>query len=267
MTRIAIIGGGDSSVELAAALQQAGAEVVTHGVSAPAFAPYTVAENLESAVTESDAVLVFGAPHLALSQAENIAPLLSEGTVYADFSAGTPNTKISISEVLPPGSFADSAILSTTNLEASGPGAEAAARILAQRSVNVSVVSGAIGDVAKRTLLRSLLDKSLATAITDTLWAAESFGLEDWAWQEIQDRVNPHVAQHLIDDASHFFKRQQIEMQEVVEFLAPSGYDSTLIAPIQFNHGRMMHGKKIPHSDTPTVGSSPIAQNLSDRLN
>ncbi len=265
MTRIAIIGGGDSSVEFAAALQSAGADVVTHGVSAPTFAPYSVVESAEAAVDQADAVLVFGAPHLALSHAERIAPILEKDAVYAEFSGSTPSAKIRVSEVLPEGSFVDAALISPSAVEASGPGATAFAAALEQLSVSVVVVSENVGDVAARTLLRSLLDKSLATAITDTLWAAESFGLEDWAWQEIQHRVNPDVAQHLIDDAAHYFKRQQIEMQEVVEMLAPSGYDSTLIAPIQFNHGRMMHGKKIPHSDQPPTGSSPIAKNLSER--
>ena len=86
-------------------------------------------------------------------------------------------------------------------------------------------------------------------------WAAESLGIEEWAWKDIQAELtsfNADAAQALIDDAAHNFKRHQIAMQDVVELLASSGYDSTMIAPIQFTHGRIMHGKKIPYSQTPT---------------
>ena len=79
----------------------------------------------------------------------------------------------------------------------------------------------------------------------------QSLGIEEWAWKDIQAQLtslNPEVAQSLIDDAAHNFKRHQIAMQDVVEILAGSGYESTMIAPIQFTHGRIMHGKKIPYS-------------------
>jgi hypothetical protein len=39
-----------------------------------------------------------------------------------------------------------------------------------------------------------------------------------------------------------------MDMQDVLEMLSESGYESTMLAPIQFNHGRIMHGKKIPHA-------------------
>jgi hypothetical protein len=86
----------------------------------------------------------------------------------------------------------------------------------------------------------------VSAALTDTLWAAESLGIQDWAWEEIQKLITIENAQGLIDDTAQNFKRHQIELQDLSELMISSGYESTMVAPIQFNYGRIMHGKKIP---------------------
>ena len=254
MTRIAVLGLTEPSLHLADALRATGAQVVGFDAAPPQYAPVTIAESIEDAVQGADIVLSFTAPNLAFSTAEKATASLKQDALFADFSATSPETKKRISEAVPAGAFIDAAQVSDITIEASGANAQGFADTLNALSVKTVAVSSVPGDVATRMLLRSLLAKSLATAVTDTLWAAESLGLEDWAWEEVQRQLSEmsgQDAQDLIDDTATNFKRHQIEMQDVVELLASSEYESTMVAPIQFNHGRIMHGKKIPHSQAP----------------
>jgi len=254
MTRIAVIGASDAGLRLGVALQSAGAEVVGFDLAPAEFLPLPLATSLEETAT-AHVVLNFSSPQLAEKNAQVIAPLLKEGAIYADLSTGTPEQKKRISGIFSDGLYADVALASAGSLEAAGTGAQALADALTPLGVTISVISSVPGDAAARTLIRTLLANGLAEVVADTLWAAESLGIEDWAWQDIQDKftaLNGDAAQDLIDDTAHNFKRHQIAMQDVVEILSGSGYDSTMIAPIQFTHGRIMHGKKIPHSKAPT---------------
>ena len=255
MTRIAVIGASDAGLRLGVALQSAGAEVVGFDLAPAEFLPLPLATSLEEAAA-ADVVLNFSAPLLAEKTSQEIAPLLKAGAIYADLSAGTPEQKKRVSGLFADGVYADVALSLTGAIEAAGTGAQALLDVLAPFGTNVSVISAIPGDAAARTLIRTLLTNGVAEVVADTLWAAESLGIEDWAWQDIKDQftaLHGDAAQELIDDTAHNFKRHQMAMQDVVELLAGSGYDSTMIAPIQFTHGRIMHGKKIPHSHTPTT--------------
>jgi 3-hydroxyisobutyrate dehydrogenase-like beta-hydroxyacid dehydrogenase len=253
MTRIAVLGLTDASLPLAVVLQAGGAEVVGYDPAAPQFAPFELADSVENAVHNSDIVLSFGTPQNAVSLATKSAPLLKADALYVDLGPGTPAHKQRLGELFAAGSFVDAALNQDT-IEAAGAGAQKLAEILGFTEVNTVVVSDTVGDVAKRVLIRTLLRSGLAEVITDTLWTAESLGIEDWAWADIQKsltKINADTTQALIDDAAANFKPHQMAMQDVVEILAESGYESTMIAPIQFTHGRLMHGKKIPHSQAP----------------
>lgn len=254
MTRIAVLGLTDASLPLAVALQAGGAEVVGYDQAAPQFAPFELAASVEAAVHNADVVLSFSTPQNAVALATQSAPLLQADALYVDLGPGTPAHKQHLGELFVAGSFVDAALNQDT-IESAGSKASLLASLLGEVDVTTVVVSENVGDVAKRQLIRTLLRNGFAEVLTDTLWAAESLGIEDWAWTDIQKtltEMNADSAQALIDDAAYNFKPHQIAMQDVVEILAESGYESTMIAPIQFTHGRLMHGKKIPHSNAPT---------------
>ena len=254
MTRIAVIGTSDAGLRLGVALQAAGAEVVGFELAPAEYVPIPQASSITEAAS-ADVVLSFVAPHLAEKTAQEFAPQLQSGAIYADFTTGTPELKKRLAELFPAHAYTDAALPSAGTIEAAGSAAHALFVALTNLKVDVTVISDVPGDAAARTLIRTLLTNGLAEVVADTLWAAESLGIEQWAWKDIQAHLtslNPEAAQDLIDDAAHNFKRHQIAMQDVVELLAGSGYDSTMIAPIQFTHGRIMHGKKIPYSKAPT---------------
>ena len=254
MTRIAILGPSDAGVRLGIALHQAGADVIGFALATGEYSPLPEASKLEEALAGADLVLSFVSPQQAHTTAQSCAALLSEVALYVDFTPGTPDTKKNLAAEFKVDVFVDAALTSHGTIEASGAGSTSFAQLLGHLNQNVSVLSVVPGDAAARALIRTLFRNGMAEVLADTLWAAESLGIQDGAWADIQSELtsmNAESAQALIDDTAHNFKRHQMSMQDVVELLAGSGYESTMIAPIQFTHGRLMHGKKIPHSQAP----------------
>jgi hypothetical protein len=190
---------------------------------------------------------------MAAKTAQEMADVLAAGAIYADASAGTPTAKRSLAELFASGSFADVALTVTdgrVTIAASGSAAPRLVDLLGD-IVAVEAISDAPGVAATRTLLRILLDNGMANVLVDSLWAAESLGQADWMHQEIlraYELATAQSAQAALSDVSVNFKRRQMDMQDVVELLSESGFESTVLAPIQFTHGRIMHSKKIPHA-------------------
>lgn len=257
--RIAVIGHGEAGSLIAGGLQAAGADVIGYDRITPEHPTTPLAETLEEAVQGAQLVLSINSAVAALSVATSVAPLLEKDAVYADLNTGTPSLKRRLAELFPEGSFADVAIMKPVPglaeqvpMMAAGTGAKKFIELVTPLNLNVEYVSEVPGEAAARKLLRSILAKGFAGVIVDCLWAAESMGLEEWAYNEILeefDTINADTAKRYIEGTAVHFKRRQIEMLDVVEMLAESGYESTMLAPIQFNYGRIMHGKKIPFAD------------------
>jgi hypothetical protein len=190
---------------------------------------------------------------LAAKTAKEMADVLAAGAVYADASAGTPGAKRSLAQLFASGSFADIALALTdggVSIAASGSAASRLVDLLGD-FVTVDAISETTGVAATRTLLRTLLDNGVANVLVDSLWAAESLGQADWMHQEILrvfESATAQSTQAALSDVSVNFKRRQMDMQDVVELLNESGFESTMLAPIQFTHGRVMHSKKVPHA-------------------
>lgn len=231
---IAILGDTDAATTLASALSAAGVSLV-------------------SSVAEATVVFSAVSPMLAAKTARETADALADGAIYADVSAGSPGAKRALAEEFASGAYADVSLTPVDgglSIAASGGGASRLADLLGD-IVAIDVISDTPGVAATRRLLRSLLDNGMANVLVDTLWAAESLGQADWMHQEILrefDTSTGESAQKLLADTSVNFKRRQMDMQDVVELLGESGFESTMLAPIQFTHGRIMHSKKIPHA-------------------
>lgn len=281
-TRIAVIGHGEAGSLIAGGLLAAGADVISYDPAKPEAPTTPMADTLAEAITGADVILSINSSTVASRVAEEVAQLMAVGAdagadagpgsvlgaaqnaVFADLNTGTPAMKRRLAELFGDGQFADVAIMKPVPglaekvpLMVAGTGAKRFIELLAPYGVDTEYVSEVAGEAAARKLLRSILAKGFAGVIVDCLWAAESMGLEEWAYHEILnefDTMNAAIAQRYIDGTAVHFKRRQIEMLDVVEMLTESGYESTMLAPIQFNYGRIMHGKKIPFADTKKRG-------------
>ena len=231
--RIAILGETETAAQVVDALTTAGARVVAE-------------------VAEADIVLSISTPLLTLKTAREAVDELAAGAVYVDASGATPATARALAEIFSHVLFADAAFATGESLALalSGSGAARAAELL-EPFAAVEVISDVPGQASARVVLRSMFDNAMAAVLVDTLWAAESLGQAKWMHNEILhefDTNTASAAQSLLADTSVNFKRRQMDMQDVVELLSESGYESTMLAPIQFTHGRIMHSKKIPYA-------------------
>lgn len=257
--RAALLGTGATAARLAQALAAAGHAVAT--------AQPGDAAAVAQAVAGADVVLALNPPVASLKLARTVAPLLAPGAVYADFNPGAPAMKKRLAELFPEHGFADGTLSGTGPASAdasraaaggagmaaavAGSGAPAVAQLLESAGVAVDTVSAVPGDAAAREILRSVLDKALAAAVIDVLWAAESLGQKNWAYQQVLatfDAASAATAQEYLAGTAQHLKRRQMEMMDVVETMRDAGYDSTLVAAIETNYSRILHGKRIPFS-------------------
>jgi putative dehydrogenase len=259
--RVAFIGYSEAGSVVAAELIKAGLEVVGFD-SAPKRAPSAPpARSLKEALTGADLVFTISSATGPLRTAEEVAPLLGKGALIADLTTAPPSTKRELAALFPGGSYVDVAIVQLEPgqagevvLDVAGTGARKFVELLGPFGLAVEYVSEVPGEATARQLIRSLLAKSLAGAIIDCLWAAESMGMQNWAYQEILKEFEASSAetalQYLSGTAQHI-KRRQIENMDVVAMLQETGYESTMLPGIEFNYGRILHGKKIPFSKRP----------------
>jgi len=256
--RAAVIGHGESATLIADALLAAGNDVIAVDPVTSKTQVTTVAGSIEEAVADADLVLSLNPPAVAVRVAGQIAPLLKAGALYADLNTGTPAMQRKLAALFPEGSFADVALRAPVpelavniSMAVAGTGARKFIELLEPAGFTVDFISEVPGEASAREILRDVLDKSMAAAVIDFLWAAESLGQKDWAYQEVLDKFNASSAEtakeYLTGTAQHL-KRRQIEMMDVVETMRETGYESTLVAAVETNYSRILHGKRIPFS-------------------
>lgn len=259
MTTVAFIGLDDTALFIAEKLSAAGISVVGYSPQATNHPALQFVSSLEEAASGADVVFSGGSHPNAVAEAEQIIPLMNSGALFVDLHAGTPHMKKQISELCGDDTFVDMSVVASHEtgepvVYISGPGAQHLSVLLESSSLTLEVVSDVAGDATTRKILRSLLDKALAGAVIDYLWAAESLGMDSWAIQDVTEafeHADEATLQAYLTDTSQNFKRRQIDMVDINETLTASGYESTVVAPIQFTYGRIMHGKKIPHAKKP----------------
>ena len=258
MVRIAVIGLGEAGSLIAGGLRAAGAEVVGFDPVQPTEPVVPLAESAADAVAGADLVISINSSTVARRVAQDAAPLLAPGAVYADLNTGTPSMKRAIAELFEPGVFVDVAIMKPVPglaekvpMSAAGPGAQRFIEMLEPFSLNLDYVSEVPGEAAARKLLRSILAKGMAAVLIDTLWAAEAMGLQDWAFDEILrefDSSSGDTARRYLSGTAQHVKRRQIEMMDVAEMLNETGYQSTMVDGVALTYSRILHSKKIPFS-------------------
>ncbi|HPG76538.1 MAG TPA: NAD(P)-binding domain-containing protein, partial [Rhodoglobus sp.] len=179
--RIGVIGLGEAGSLIAAGLQAAGADVIGFDAVVPETPPVPLAPDVAAVVTGADIVISINSSTAAKKVAEQVAPLLGAGTVYADLNTGTPALKKALAGLFPDGVFADVAIMKPVPglaekvpMGVAGPGARRFVDLLEPYGMNLEYVSDVPGEAAARKLLRSILAKGMAAVLIDTLWAAES---------------------------------------------------------------------------------------------
>lgn len=257
--KIAILGLGDAGWLLANGLKNAGANVLAFDSTKPKFAPCAIADSLDAALRDADLVLAINPSMVSVRIAEQAAQYLKPGALYADLNPGTPNLTRKLADLIGTDRFVDGAIMTPVakfgegiRIAISGEEAARLAELLSQFGIAFNVVSNQVGEASARYLLKALMQKGLASVITDTLWAAKELGLDDWAIQEIKAEfasADEATVQRYLNEAASNPKRRSVEVGELSEFLTEAGYESSMLNGMGLTFSHIMHGRKIPFAE------------------
>ncbi|MBK1783746.1 NAD(P)-dependent oxidoreductase [Prauserella cavernicola] len=229
--KIGFAGLGEAGSRYAADAVRAGHDVVGHDPG-PVPTPDGVrrVESLPELLAHAELVVVLTGASLSLTIARECAGELGAGAVYADFTTASPGVMAEAAALIEAGGagFADVAILgpvpmkgAATDTIVSGSAAPEVAEFLRSLGSDVEHIDGAAGDATSRKLLRSVLMKSLAVVVVETLEAGRAAGCEGWVRAQIAgqlagegrmiDRFETGTRQHAL--------RRAHEMSSVVEYL------------------------------------------------
>ena len=259
LVRVVVLGLGDDGKVLASALLESGAQVVGFDTGRIKRPPAPVAQTLSEAVTQADIVLSLVSGSSASKIAEEAGQFLKPGAIFADLNTTTPSVKQKMAKMLPAGSFVDVAIMGSladfgkkVPLLISGEGSSRFKEAMVSFGFDVKFLSDLPGDAAGRKLLSNLIQKGLKAVVIDALWAATSLGIEAWALDYLNHELENMDAEKLqtyLSDTAQNSKRDSVEISEVIEMLATSHYESTMVNSIELTLSHVIHGRKIPFAD------------------
>jgi len=256
---VAVLGLGETARDIATALQAAEAKVIGFDSGKVKNSPVALAETAQAAVEQADVVLSLNSATIAARTAESVSGSLKSGAIYADLNVGTPALKQKLAAMVSPERFVDVAVLESQTGAAEQPSMEVAGQpaarfieLLAPLGLKLTLVSERAGDAAARAMIRLLIERGLAAVAADTLWAANSLGIETWAMEQLKNEFTAGsevTLQNLLDSTGKLAKPRSVELTNVGEMLAEAGYESTTLNGIGLTLSHVMHGRKIPFAD------------------
>jgi len=257
--KLTVLGLGEAGSLIAKGLAAQGVEVVGFDPVKPKNPVVEVFETAEQAVSNADVVFSLNSATVSIKVAQQVAAHLKPGAIYCDLNTGTPALKQRLSEIVPAGSFVDVAVMKPVPglaekvpLSVAGPGAKKFMELFADLDMDLTYVSEVAGEAAARKLIRSVLAKGMAALVIDTLWAANSVGLQDWALDEINrefDSSSSKTVKRYLDGTQQHAKRRSVEMSDVVEMLSDAGYESTMVRGVELTLSRVIHGVRVPFAE------------------
>ena len=259
LVRVAVLGLGDEGKVLASELLASGAQVIGFDTGRIKRPPVPVAQTLSEAVTDSDIVISLVSSSSASKIADEAAQFLKPGAIFADSNTTTPSVKQKMATTLPVGSFVDVAIMGSladfgkkVPFLISGEGSLSFKEAMVSFGFNVEYLSDLPGDAASRKLLSNLIQNGLTAVVIDALWAAKSLGIETWAFDHLNKELENMDAGKLhsyLSSTARNSKRDSVEISEVIEMLATSHYESTVVNSIELTLSHVIHGRKIPFAE------------------
>ncbi len=206
---VAMLGLGEAGSAIAADLVEAGCAVSGWDpVAKPVHHTVRLASDARDAVADADVVLSVNLASVAVEVAQEVAPALRTGALYADLNTAPPRVK---REAAAPvrahgNGFVDVALMApvpgrglATPALASGSGAVAFAAAMVPVGMSLRLLGELPGEAAERKLLRSVFAKGLAVAALESLTAARAAGCEEW--------LHEHLAETLAQADGAFLER------------------------------------------------------------
>jgi 3-hydroxyisobutyrate dehydrogenase-like beta-hydroxyacid dehydrogenase len=231
---VALLGLGEAGSEFRAGLRAAGARVVGYD-PLPQTEPDV--DEARAAVAMADVILSVTTAANARDAALEALDALGPTQIYADANTSAAGLKRELAQMIAPtgAAFADVAIMAPVPGRgiqvpalASGPGAAAFVDALAPLGMRVEVSGQEPGDAAQRKLLRSVLWKGIAAAITEALAAARVAGEEPFMREQIAElfeEADPQLARRMETGSVQHALRRMHEMHDAEAMLTELGVE------------------------------------------
>ena len=263
--KVAVLGLGEAGSLIARGLAGQGVDVVGYDPVKQKNPVVPISESAEAAVADADVVLSLNSATVSIKFAQQVAPHLKAGSLYCDLNTATPSLKKRLGEIVETGSkagvnFVDVAVMKPVPglaekvpLAVAGSGAKRFVEAFSAYDLDITYVSQVAGEAAARKLILSILAKGMAAIVIDTLWAAKSMELEEWAFDEIRnefDSSSSKTVQHYLDATQQHSKRRSVEMADVAEMLSDANYESTMVRGVELTLSKVIHGTRIPFAET-----------------
>ena len=246
--KLGFIGFGEAASAIASGLRQAGVAEMVAFDAAPAevWRPRAEALGVEcknaiaEVAAESDVVFSLVTARAALPVAEEAAPHLQEGALYADFNSCSPAVKREIGEAIhrarPTARYAAVAVMSAVKphghrvpLVVDGDGARAFKERFAPYGCRIEVLDGEVGSAALLKMCRSTVLKGLEALFLESLAAAEKMGMADRVLDSLDASFPDHrlrdLALYLVERNLEHGQRRAHELGEAAETLRSIGVE------------------------------------------
>lgn len=261
--RIAFIGFGEAGQAIASGLRDEGvADIAVWDILFPqaegeklkaagAKAGVRLAASAADAVAGSDIVISAVTAASSLDAAQSVAPHLSGNPYYLDINSVSPGRKIATAEALNgKARYVDVAVIAPihpkrhrTPLLIAGPHAEAVAPLLTEMTMQLTIVSDAIGKAAAIKMIRSVMIKGIEALTYECFLAAERAGLLDEVTVSLKNNYPGidwrETATYNLERMASHGERRAAEMEESAATLRELGLDP-LMADGTVVHQRAM---------------------------
>ena len=191
-------------------------------------------------LAEADLVFAAATGKLAVAVAENAAPHLKAGAIYADVNTALPDAmrKARIVIEAKGAAFVDVAIMGaidshrhrTPMLVAGGRGAELA-ESLTLFGFRMQAIDGAAGDASALKLLRSVFTKGLEALAVEALTTASRFGMTERVMSNLTDLTEKGLEETLrmlVTTHCRHAKRRLDEVRSLGGLFAEAGIDPVM---------------------------------------
>ncbi len=227
---IAILGVGEAGGALARDLITTGAEVRGWDPN-PRQLPQGLifSENNPTAAANADIVLSVNWASVAVEVAQEVAPALTPGQLYADLNTASPQNKQEVAAIIEyvGAQFIDAALMAPvlpkgirTPVYVSGSGAQAFSEQMSSFEMPITVLDNQAGSAATHKLLRSIFYKGMATVVVECLEAAKKLDLEAYARQQMMTILNDEaMIDRFVQGSKKHASRRIHEMEAVISLL------------------------------------------------
>jgi 3-hydroxyisobutyrate dehydrogenase-like beta-hydroxyacid dehydrogenase len=231
---VAVLGIGEAGGTLARDLIAAG--IVVRGWDPdPPKVPDGVdfAADNPAAASGADLVLSVNWASVAVEVAEEVAPVLKAGQLYADLNTVSPQNKRDAAVIIERTGalFVDAAVMAPilpkglgTPVYASGRGAALFAEKMSPLGMPVTVLDGGAGSAATHKLVRSIMYKGVAAVVMECLEAGEALHMGEYARAQMMTILGDEsLIERFVAGSKKHAGRRIHEMEAVVEMLESAG--------------------------------------------